>query len=306
MLELAIVGGGIAGVTAAIYAKRAGFENYKFFEKGMLGGQIKYIDKIDNFPGVPLGTSGAEFSMTMQGQLKDLEIEPVHEEIEKISRSESGTFVLYTSDGKEYDAKAVICAAGAAPRTLGLEAEEEFMGKGVSYCAICDGFFFRNKTVAVVGGGNTALEEALYLSKLAKKVYIIHRRDEFRAFGYISEQIKSRDNIEVKWDSVVESISGEELLNKVVLKNTQDGSLSDLEIDGLFVAIGYTPSTAVFRDLVETDDAGFVLVGTDMATSSEGIFACGDCIKKDLKQLITSAAEGAIASMSAYNHIQGI
>ena len=164
-------------------------------------------------------------------------------------------------------------------------------------------FFFRNKTVAVIGGGNAALEEALYLSNLAAKVYVVHRRDQFRGFTYIGDQVKNKSNIEIKWNSVVESISGDNLLRKMTLKSTKDESIEEVEIDGMFVAIGYTPNTGFLKNVVDIDDSGFISVKTNMATLSPGIFACGDCIKKDLKQLVTSASEGATAAMSAYSYV---
>lgn len=304
MLDLVIIGGGIAGITAAIYAKRAGIENFMFIEKAMLGGQIKFIDKIDNFPGVSLGTSGFEFMSTMQKQLDELDIKVDNKDIAEICKCDDGTFVIHTACEEKIATKAIVCATGAAPRRLGLESEGAYVGKGLSYCAVCDGFFFRNKTVAVVGGGNSALEEALYLSKIASKVYLIHRRDEFRAFDYVVEHVKNTENIELVLDSTIEQIKGEELISAVAVKNVKTNDVKDIELQGIFIAIGYKPSTDLVADLAELDDSNFVVVDKSMNTSQKGIFACGDCIQKDLKQLVTSASEGAVAAMSAYNYIE--
>jgi thioredoxin reductase (NADPH) len=304
MLDLVIVGSGIAGITAAIYAKRAGIEQFKLMEKGLPGGQITVINTIDNFPGLPLGTTGADFIELMNRQLKELGIETDSHAIERLEQHDDGTYTLHTNDGLTFRTKTVIIATGASPRTLGISAEAAYAGKGVSYCAICDGFFFRNKTVAVVGGGNSALEEALYLSNIAAKVYLVHRRDQFRAFQYLVDDVRKNEKIELVLNKTVDDIAGEGRVESLVLKDAKTGLQSSVKVDGLFVAIGYEPATKVFKETVEADNEGFILVDGMMRTTKDGVFACGDCIKKELKQLVTSASEGAKAAIACFEYLK--
>jgi thioredoxin reductase (NADPH) len=303
MFDTVIIGSGIAGVTAAVYARRAGISSIGLFEKGMIGGQIAYIDKIDNYPGIIPGTSGGSLIQCLTDHLKELSVEPVYDAVESIV-SDNALFELRTASGSIYKSRSVICATGAAPRRLGLAAENSYVGKGVSYCAVCDGFFFRGKTVAVIGGGNSALEEALYLANIAQTVYIIHRRDEFRAFASVVEQVKAKPNINILWNCVVDDLSGDSTLDSLRLRNTGSGERSVISVNGVFVAIGYEPATSFLRGIVDLDESGFVVVDGAMATSHPGIFACGDCIRKDLKQLVTSAAEGAVSAMSCWNYLK--
>lgn len=302
MYDVVIIGAGIAGTTAAIYAKRAGIDNLLLIEKGAAGGQIRSIDKIDNYPGAKVGITGMEFADGLTRQLNDLEIEPVLMDVKKVTKEQEG-FIVQT-DRRELRTKTVICASGAAPRRLGVKGETEFAGRGVSYCAVCDGFFFRNKEVAVIGGGNTALEDALYLSNIASKVYVVHRRDKFRGFDSIARQVMQRDNIIIKWNSVVEEISGKMTVGQITLNSTVGSDTEIFSVNGVFIAVGYEPYTDFIAELVNRDSAGFVEVDHSMSTASGGLYACGDCIQKELKQLVTCASEGAVAAMSAYKFLE--
>ncbi len=301
MDELAIIGGGIGGITAAIYAKRAGIQPV-IFEKGLCAGQLNYIEKIENFPGIAQGISGNELAQMLIQQLTNLDIHPYPEEILSLSK-EKDVFALHTLTST-YRAKSIILALGASPKHLDNVDEKKFIGKGISYCAICDGFFFKNKIVAVVGGGNSACEDALYLANIAKKVYLIHRRDNFRAFDYLTQAVTTKSNIEILWNKTVAQLNGSGMLESISLNDTQTSVQKILNVDGLFVAIGYTPNTALVGKNIELDQQGFIITDADMNTSCEGIFACGDCIQKKVRQLITAASEGAIAAIAAHAYLR--
>lgn len=303
MYDSVIIGAGISGITAAIYAKRGGL-NFSIFEKGLLGGQLNYIEKVDNFPTVNINTEAREVIALLKNQIEALGIEVVYKEVTSLRRK--GDYFEVFSEGEKVESQTLIIATGASPRSLNLNREKELRGKGVSYCAICDGFFFRGKVVGVVGGGNTAVEEALYLSKLAKKVYLIHRRDKLRAFNYLAKEALSCPNIEVIWDSVVSELLGEERLEGVVLNNLKDKSFKELKLEGLFIAIGYLPNTRLVKGLVEQDEEGFIKVGPDLSTSCPGIFSSGDCTQKNLRQLITAASEGATAAISCLSYLDNL
>ncbi len=300
--EFAIIGAGIAGVSAAIYAKRAGLDFYLFEPKGV-GGQLVLMETIDNYAGLGLGVKGADMAATLSKTLIELDIPIVQEKVENLTR-ENKAVILSTRE-KTYKADAVVVATGASFRKLGVKGEAEFAGKGVSYCAVCDGFFFKNKEVAVVGGGNTAVEEALYLSQIVKKVTLIHRRDKLRALDYLKVSLDKKTNIEVVYDTVIEEIEGDNLLKKLLLKNVKDGTKSYLELQGLFVAVGITPNTESFNQVLSVNEQGFIITDSEMKTSCPDVFACGDCRMRPLKQLITAASEGATATLSAYKQIRG-
>ncbi len=298
--ELAIIGGGIAGISASIYAKRAGLSLY-LFEKATLGGQLIYIGIVENYPGlVPM--SGAEIIDNLKRTLNHLRISPIYKEIEKIEIREKKVW-LYSQDDY-YVARSLIIATGAKFRKLNLPGEDKFLGKGISYCAVCDGFFFKDKTVAVVGGGNTACEEAIYLSQLCKKVYLLHRRDTLRAVEYLKRQVLEKENIDVVWNTVVKKIEGSNFLEGIVIEEVLSKKERYLKVDGLFIAIGLTPNTEIFEGVVEGRD-GFILTDEYLKTSRDFIFACGDCRYRPLRQLITAAGEGAVAAMSAYRLLRG-
>lgn len=301
-IELAIIGAGIAGVAASVYAKRSGLE-FLLFEARGVGGQLLFMEGIDNYIGLEAGIKGRDLAKNLTKTLEALEIAITKKEILK-AEAESDRVILHTSDCI-YSAKGVIVASGANFAKLGFKGEKEFTGKGVSYCAVCDGFFFRGKDVVVVGGGNTAAEEALYLAEIAKKVTLIHRRDELRAMEYLKKQLLAKDNIEVVFDSVIKEVKGGDVLREVVIENTKNEQSQVLTTAGLFVAIGIKPNTKVFRDIISQDEKGFIVADEEMKSSSCFIWACGDCRKRPLKQLITAASEGAIAALSAYKYLKG-
>jgi len=300
-IELAIIGAGIAGVAAAVYAKRAGLE-FSIFEAKGVGGQLLLMEDIDNYVGLKTGTKGRELAQNLTKTLEELKIDITSQEISKVELGGKKA-ILHTSECV-YSAKGAIIATGANFAKLGFKGEAEFFGRGVSYCAVCDGFFFKGKDVVVVGGGNTAVEEALYLAEISKKVTLVHRRNELRAMEYLKKQLLGRDNIQVIFDSVVEEAKGDDFLKEVVIKSTKDGKSQTLAAAGLFVAIGIKPNTGMFKDIV-SQEKGFVVTDEEMQSSVDFIWACGDCRKRPLKQLITAASEGAIAALSAYKYLKG-
>jgi len=301
-VDLAIIGGGIAGVSAAIYAKRAGL-NFYLFEPKVIGGQLLLMETVDNYTGISLGTKAKNLASQLAGTLKELEIEVVSEEISEFEIS-GKQIKLHTSGGL-LTAKAAIIATGASFKKLGILREEELTGKGVSYCAICDGFFFKNKTVAVVGGGNTAVEEAIYLANLCSKVYLIHRRKDLRAIEYLQKELFSKKNIEIFFDTVIEELNGTDFLAGINIKNTATGKSSALQLNGLFVAIGVAPNTQIFKGVVSLDGGDFIVTDEEMKTNCNFIWAAGDCRKRPLRQLVTAASEGAISAVSAYKYLKG-
>ena len=301
-IELAIIGAGIAGVAASVYAKRAGLEFCVFEAKGV-GGQLLLMESIDNYVGLETGTKGRELAENLIKNLRDLEIDTINEEISKVELKEEKV-ILHTSE-HIYSAKGAIIATGAEFARLGFKGEAEFFGKGVSYCAVCDGFFFKGKDVVVVGGGNTAVEEAVYLAQIANKVTVIHRRNELRAMEYLKKQLLAKDNIEVVFDSVVKEARGDNFLKELIIENVKTRKIQTHTTAGLFVAIGIKPNTEIFKDIVSQEEKGFIVTDEEMQSSVGFIWACGDCRKRPLKQLITAASEGAIAALSAYKYLKG-
>jgi thioredoxin reductase (NADPH) len=297
MKDLIIIGAGCAGLTAALYAARAG-KSVLIFEKESIGGQIASSPLIENYPGVPR-MSGIEFADHLFSQVTELGVELEIDEVIKIEPQESVHYV-FTSNQK-YEAKAVIIATGAKHRTLGLDKEELLTGHGVSYCALCDGAFFKNKRVAVIGGGNTAITEALYLSTYCESVTVIHRRDSFRAEASLMNQAELKSNIFWIKDTIVQELVGEKSLSGLKLLNTKTNSSSSLSVDGLFVAIGHLPQTNPFSGLVPIDSEGFFDIGEDCKTPVPSIYVAGDCRKKNMRQLTTAVADGANASMAVSN-----
>jgi thioredoxin reductase (NADPH) len=237
------------------------------------------------------------------GTLKDLEIDITSQEITGIQIDK--TSVKLIAEGKNYNVKALIVASGAAFRSLGLSTENNYIGKGLSYCAVCDGFFFKNKDVAVIGGGNTAAQEALHLAGICRKVYLIHRREQLRAIDYLQKQLRKKNNVEIIFDSIVREIEGKDILENIVIENVKTNRTLTLPLNGLFIAIGVRPHTDIFKDIISMDDGGFILTNEEMKTSCDFVWACGDCRKRPLRQLITAASEGAIAAMSAFKYLKG-
>ena len=298
MYDLIIIGGGPAGLTAGIYAQRARLKTL-LLEKEMVGGQIAVSDVIENYPGFP-SISGAELMEKFEQQARGLGLEIKLTDVIAVQKKGEEKIVK-TSDG-DLIAKSVIVATGAKPRRLGIPGEKERTGKGVSYCATCDGPFFKGQKVIVVGGGDTAVKEAVYLSKIANKVYIAHRRDQLRAEKIIQEKAMSTPNIEILWSHILKEIRGKTGVEKVVLQNLKDNTVKELDVEGVFVFVGINPTTD-FVD-VEKDKQGFIKTDQDMRTSVKGIFAAGDCRTTALKQVSTAVGDGAIAAFVAEKYIE--
>jgi thioredoxin reductase (NADPH) len=304
LFDLIIVGAGPAGLTACLYASRSLLKTL-LLEKGPVGGQVIYTDLIENYPGFPGGISGYELIERIQKQLEDYEYQFLQEEVVDL-QEEAELKEVHLSNGAILKAKAVILALGAKPRKLGVPGEKEFTGRGVSYCAICDGPFFRGEVVAVIGGGNTALQEAIYLTKYVKKVYLIHRRETFRATSILQERVKKNPQIEIIVPSVIEEIKGSDKVEKIVYRNLKSNEKRELEVAGVFIFIGHEPETGWLKGKLEMDESGFIIVDREMRTSRPGIFACGDCISKKFRQIINACGEGAVAALNAEEYIKSL
>ncbi len=292
--DIAIVGGGPAGLTAAVYARRAG-KSVLVLEKDALGGQITWSPKVENYPAIP-DISGLDLGNRMAEQAMDLGADV---EIEEVLRVEdrNGVKIISCAFGAEYEAKTVILATGARPRMLGVAREEELVGSGVGYCAVCDGAFFKGLTVAVNGGGNSALQDAMLLSELCSRVYLVHRRDSFRGEAALVEALRKKENVEFVLNASVRELIGEDELSAIAVE--QNGERRVLEVSGLFVAIGHEPQNEAFINLLELDGQGYAAAGEDCLTASEGIFVAGDCRRKKIRQVTTAAADGAVAALAA-------
>lgn len=294
MYDIIIIGAGTAGMTAAIYARRAG-KTVLVIEKSVFGGQIIYSENVENYPGIQ-NISGADFAMSLYSQASGLGAKFVIESVSEIKDGETKTVV---TNKNEYEAKAVIIASGVKNRKLNLPNEEKFIGRGISFCAVCDGSFYKSMPVAVVGGGNTALQDALYLSNNCEKVYLIHRRDAFRGEESLAKSAASKENIELVLNSEVVSVSGEEKLSEILVRNKLTGAETFIKIKGLFEAVGQIPDNAVFSSVINLDENGFIIADESCRTNKSGIFAAGDCRTKDIRQLTTAAADGAVAAIKA-------
>jgi thioredoxin reductase (NADPH) len=295
--DIIIIGGGPAGLTAGIYAGRAKLKTL-LFTGSPPGGQLMLSAVIDDFPGFPEKLSGLELLQKMIAQTKKFGIEILEKNIVSVN-FQKRPFIIKTEERIEYLAKAIIIATGASNNWLGLEKEKELIGRGISVCAVCDGFFFKDKTVAVVGGGDSAMENAIALTKYAKKVFIIHRRDAFRAAKRLQEEVLNNAKIEILWKTTVVAIKGDEFLRGVIVENVNTKRRKLLEIDGLFLAIGFRPATDIFKGQVELDKNGFIKVRDNTKTSVEGIFAAGDVCDTKYRQAITAAGWGAMALLDA-------
>lgn len=301
MADIAIIGAGTAGLTAAIYARRGGMDTV-VYEAEAYGGQIINTPEIENYPGL-MNISGFEFATKLYEQAAALGARIEFDKIVKIERKEDGTFTLKGGYGTSEDCKAVIIATGAKNRPMGLDGEEKLTGKGISYCATCDGSFYKGKTVAVFGGGNTAVEDAIYLADICSRVYIIHRRDEFRADRAAIAQALANPKIEPVYNTIVEKIEGDGMVENLVLKNVRTGEKSNLPVSGVFMFVGQEPDDDCVRGLVKAEKGGWIITNDHMETSVEGIFAAGDVRSKYLRQVITAAADGAVAAMAASSYI---
>ena len=302
--DVAIIGGGGAGLTAGLYASRANVKTV-LFEKVSTGGQIALTDTVENYPGFPEGITGPEISAKMEEQAKKYGTELIGEEIKGLEERNK-LFVLKT-EGKEHFAKSIILASGASPRRLEVRGERELTGKGVSYCATCDGAFFRNKNIIVVGGGDSALQEGIFLTRFAAKLSVIHRRDKLRASPILQDRALHNPKIEFVWDSVVTSVDGGTKVEKVRLKNLKTNEERDFKTDGVFVFVGHDPETRYIGDFVKLDEKGYVIASpVTMETSRKGVFAAGEVRIGAVKQLVTAAGEGCSAALSAQHYLENL
>lgn len=299
--DLVIIGGGPAGLTAGLYAARARLKTV-LFEKIMPGGQVLVTDWVENYPGFPEGVSGSELVQRMSEQAKKFGLQIESEEV--IGLELTGKIKTITLEDRNVTARTVIIATGASPRKLGVKGEDILFGKGVSTCATCDAPFYTNKIVAAVGGGDTAVQESIYLTKFAKKVYLIHRRNSLRATKILQERALANEKIEIIWDSVVTEINGEKAVESVSIKNVNTGEMKVIPVNGCFIWIGILPNTGFIKDAIQTDSWGFIMTNSKMETSIPGVYAAGDVRVTPLRQIVTAVGDAAIAVTSAQHYIE--
>jgi len=303
MHDLIIIGGGPAGLTAGLYNARARLD-VLLLERLAPGGQVLTTDWVENYPGFPDGISGFELMDKMKTQAMRFGLKILSEEVAKLELSEKRKVVATTQGPKE--AKAIILASGATWKKLGIEGEDQLMGRGVSFCATCDGPFYRDQDVAVIGGGDTAVEEAIFLTRFVSKVYLVHRRDQLRATKLLQERAMAQEKIEFVWDTVPVQILGKDGVEGIELKNVKTGSVSRRDVKGVFVFIGTIPNTELVNGQVDLDENGFVITDNNMETSVPGVFAAGDVRSKLFRQIATAVGEGAAASFSAEKYIESL
>ena len=303
LYDTVVIGGGPAGYAAALYCARANL-NTLVLEQMAPGGQMGATDRVDNYPGFAEGISGMELAARMQQGAE--RFGAATRFAQAIAVCVDSEIKRVTANDGEYLARTLILACGASPKELGLAGERELRGRGVSYCATCDGMFYRHKTVAVVGGGNTAVADVLYLSRICAEIHLIHRRGDLRAAAANAEQLRGAGNIVYHWHTEITALEGEKELSGLTLKNKQTAELSHIACDGLFVAVGVTPNTALFREQVDMDEAGYVLADETTRTNVSGVFAAGDLRRKPLRQIVTAVADGAVAAKYAEEYISGL
>lgn len=302
--DVVIIGGGPAGLTAGLYTSRARLKTL-LLERMIMGGQVMTTTKVENYPGFPGGVDGPELMMRFQEHCQEFGLEVDTGEVLGLTQQDGAN--LLQLDDKQIRARAVIITTGAEPSKLGVPGEQEFTGRGVSYCATCDGAFFRDQDVAIVGGGDTAAEEALFLTRFARKVYVIHRRGELRATKVLQDRLAANDQIEILWHSAVKQVTGDASgMTKVELVDTRDGNSRELPLHGLFVAIGVTPKAHFLKEVLELDADGHILTDADCRTSLPGVFAAGDVRKKILKQIATAVGDGAVAAIMAEKYLDDL
>lgn len=300
--DVIIIGGGPAGLGAAIYSSRARMSTL-IIEKAGCGGLIAITDNLENYPGFDKGVNGFELTSKMEQQARKSGAEIVYGEVVEIETDEPLKKVILTD--KTYITKTIIIASGSSFKKLGVKGEEEFIGRGISFCATCDGPFFKNKEVAVIGGGNSALQEALFLTKFASKVTLIHRRNEFRAAKILQERVAAEPKIKIVLDTVVEEITGTETIEKIKVRNVKSDAAKEIPADGVFIFIGWTPNTKfLMSNKIALDEKGYIVTDEQMKTAIDGIYACGDVRKKSLRQVVTAVSDGATAAVSAHHYIE--
>ena len=298
--ELVVVGGGVAGCTAAMYSKRYNLD-LVLLEKAAPGGQTATASKIENYPGFPEGITGFELAERVRQQAENVGVDFISGTAESLVR-DGDRWLLKTGEG-HLTTQAVIVATGASPRHLKVPGERDLFGRGVSYCATCDGMFYRGQTVAVVGGGNSAVDEAIYLADVCEKVYLVHRRDALRAEAHLQERAFAQQNLEILWDSVIREIVGVDEVSSIWVQNTKTEEETQVPVAGVFVAIGHEPQTAWLEGVVNLED-GFVIADCRMATNAPGVFACGDIRNTPLRQITTAVGDASIAAHSAWAYVQ--
>ncbi|MBD5639220.1 thioredoxin-disulfide reductase [Clostridium botulinum] len=305
--DLIIIGSGPAGLSAGLYAARARLKTL-ILERNKAGGQIVITDEVANYPGSIRNATGKTLVERMEEQVEEFGAERKKDTVKEVDFT--GKIKIIKGEKEEYKAKSVIVATGAAPRHIGCKGENELIGKGVSYCATCDADFFTDLEVFVIGGGDSALEEALYLTKFARKVTVVHRRDALRGAKSIQEKVFKNPKIEIMWDSVVEEIKGDGIVESAVFKNKKTGEITEYFADeddgtfGIFVFVGYLPINNLFKDIITMNEAGYIKTNDKMETNIEGVFAAGDIREKSLRQVVTAAADGAIAAVEAYKYVE--
>ncbi|MFZ5632206.1 MAG: thioredoxin-disulfide reductase [Bacillota bacterium] len=301
--DLVIIGGGPAGLAAGIYGARAALKT-ALFEQGMPGGLAASTEIIENYPGFADGIGGPELAQSMEAQARRFGLEINYSTVEEIIKKDD-YFILKTDDG-EFQAWAVIIATGAKPKFLEIKGEREFHGRGVSYCATCDGALFRGKKLAVIGGGDSAVEEALFLTKFAEKVSIVHRRGELRATKYLQQKAMQNEKIDFVWHSVPVEVKGGDVVKSIIVKDVRTGKMTELEVEGVFIYVGHSPSSDLVKGMVELDGKGYIITDDEMRTGTPGLFAAGDIRKKILRQVVTAVADGAVAAFSAEKYLEGL
>jgi thioredoxin reductase (NADPH) len=298
--ESIVIGGGPAGLTAGLYISRAGLKSL-LLEKSMFGGQIVNAQSVENYPGFPDGISGYDLAILMHQQSSKYGLEIINEEV--VSVQIRKPFILKTTDNT-YETDTIIIAAGSYYSRLGIDGEEKYIGKGVSYCATCDGFMFRDKEVAVIGGGDTAISDALELTQHSSIVYLIHRRDQLRASQVLQNRAFAEPKLKFIWDTVVDNITGDQFVKSLQLRNVKTGEKSTLPLSGIFVAIGVNPNTAIFTDILELTPSRQIVINSGMATSVPGIFAAGDIRNDSPRQVSAAVGDGATAALSAFKYLR--
>jgi thioredoxin reductase (NADPH) len=301
--EMVIIGGGPAGLSAGIYASRAEVDTL-LLERGIPGGLVINTENIENYPGFSNGINGYELMTQMEQQARRFGLEIYNNNVNYIEPAED-SYIIKTVKN-EILTKAIIIATGAAPRQLDVPGESKYTGRGVSYCATCDGAFFRNQKVAVIGGGDAAVEEAIFLTRLVEKVYLVHRRGELRATKFVQKKAFNNPKIEFVWHNIVEEIHGTDTVNGLSVKDVRTGNKKNLDINGVFIYIGYQPNSQLVREIINLDDQGYIITDENMLTSLPGLYAAGDIRKKLLRQVITAVADGAIAAVAAEKYIENI